>query len=115
MKKVPLGKVLVVKGFVTNSQLYEALKEQKKCPDVKIGDILIQLRYLTPDQLKIALNAQNEDKRTESIGQAKKPFIKSENPDQKPLKVDKPVAALVRLLIKKNIITKDELMDELKG
>lgn len=112
MKQIPLGKVLVVEGFVTNSQLYAALKEQEKYPDAKIGDILIQLGYLTPDQLKIALNAQNEDKKIESISQAKKPFIKS---DQKPLKVDKLVSAMVKLLIKKKIITKDELMDELKG
>lgn len=110
MIKVPLGKILVVEGFITNQQLYEAIKEQKDDPDTKIGDILIKLGHLTLDQLKTALAKQKEDKSIPSLSATKE---KKEEKVNKPQKIGENLAALMRLLIKKKIITKEELMDEL--
>ncbi|MBW2107960.1 MAG: diguanylate cyclase [Deltaproteobacteria bacterium] len=49
-----LGKVLVSEGFVTDSQLSEALSEQQ----LKLGDILVRADRITAQQLAHALDAQ---------------------------------------------------------
>lgn len=54
-----IGRILVSQGYITQEQLYEALKEQS----LRIGEILVQNGRLTPRQLAHALQIQKKRKR----------------------------------------------------
>ncbi|MEA1967034.1 MAG: chemotaxis protein CheA, partial [Thermodesulfobacteriota bacterium] len=62
-KKEPLGEILVQKGDVSNESLGQALEIQKKHPDKKIGEILIEEKIAAPTQVESALMDQNIAKR----------------------------------------------------
>ncbi len=49
---MPLGESLVKNGVITQAQLDEALAEQKKNPQEKLGEILLRLGYLPIEELK---------------------------------------------------------------
>jgi len=49
---MPLGESLVKSGVITQEQLDQALAEQKKHPEEKIGEILMRLGFLPVDELK---------------------------------------------------------------
>ena len=52
-----IGEILIEMGFVTQEQLFNALMEAKK-KQTPLGTILVQQNYITIDQLKEALKAQ---------------------------------------------------------
>jgi hypothetical protein len=56
---VPLGKLLVRKGFVKGHQLEEALAEQSKHPSSRLGEILVARGYLSGAGLARALAEQH--------------------------------------------------------
>ncbi len=114
--KRPLGEVLIENKYVTKEDLRRALDKQRKNLSMKIGDKLIEMGYLTQSQLETAIQKQGESKKIESIAEAK--VAKSDQakiaPESKPSgKAEKPLAALLKLLIKKKIITKEEFLAEL--
>lgn len=47
MALMPIGKILVENGAITEIQLIEALEEQRKSKGKKIGDILIEKKFIT--------------------------------------------------------------------
>ncbi len=47
MALMPIGKILVENGAITEMQLIEALEEQRKSKGKKIGDILIEKKFIT--------------------------------------------------------------------
>lgn len=50
---IPIGQLLLESGRITESQLQRALEFQKKAPDKRLGEILIELGYVTEhDTLK---------------------------------------------------------------
>jgi hypothetical protein len=49
-----IGKILVSQGYITQDELYQALKEQS----LKIGEILLQNGRITQKQLNVALKYQ---------------------------------------------------------
>ncbi len=49
---MPLGDSLVKNGVITQAQLDEALAEQKKHPEEKLGEILLRLGYIPIEELK---------------------------------------------------------------
>ena len=52
-KGIPIGQLLLESGRITDSQLQRALEFQKKAPDKRLGEILIELGYVTEqDTLK---------------------------------------------------------------
>lgn len=59
-KKIALGKILVVKKFITNAQLAEALKTQREKNSIKIGDLMVSLGYLAEEQLELAIKKQKK-------------------------------------------------------
>ena len=54
-----IGKILVSQGYITQEQLYQALKEQS----LRIGEVLVQEGRITLKQLQQALSLQKKKKR----------------------------------------------------
>jgi hypothetical protein len=52
---MPLGENLIKKGLLKQEQLAEALEEQKKNPDERLGAILIRMGLVTKEQVERAL------------------------------------------------------------
>lgn len=50
MALMPIGKILLEDGAITEEQLVEALEEQKKSSGKKLGDILIEKKYIDQKQ-----------------------------------------------------------------
>lgn len=46
-----LGENLIKAGFLNEAQLNKALDAQKSAPGKKIGEILIEMGFITPEQL----------------------------------------------------------------
>ncbi len=57
-KKSKLGEILVKNNIILRKQLDEALKVQEKYPEKRIGEILIELKHLTDEELLNALSLQ---------------------------------------------------------
>jgi type IV pilus assembly protein PilB len=57
-KKSKLGEILVKNNIILRKQLEEALKIQEKYPEKRIGEILIELKHLTDEELLNALSLQ---------------------------------------------------------
>src|SRR3990167_9051757 len=53
-----IGEILIENGSITQEQLEDALKQQKKEPGKLVGKILIQLGYVTEEDIVIALANQ---------------------------------------------------------
>ena len=62
-EKEPLGEILVKKGNISNETLEEALEVQKKCPEKKLGQILIETKKTEPSQVDLALFEQMPGKK----------------------------------------------------
>lgn len=58
LERKKLGQILCEKGFLNQSQLEHALREQKKREGEIIGRILLELGYITEAQLEEALGFQ---------------------------------------------------------
>ncbi len=58
MQNVPIGTLLAQYGYVTDSQVQEALSYQKAHPEMRLGAIFQQLGYITETQLLEALGAR---------------------------------------------------------
>jgi len=56
-----LGDLLVRMGKITPQNLEEALKAQKGTPNLTLGQILVQLGYITRDELQQDIQAQIEE------------------------------------------------------
>jgi len=54
-----IGKILVSQRYITQEQLYQALKEQS----LRIGEVLVQEGRITPKQLQHALAIQKKENR----------------------------------------------------
>lgn len=52
-----LGELLVESHFITEAQLEDAIKEQKKSGK-KLGEVLVELGYISPDVLIQVLEFQ---------------------------------------------------------
>ena len=59
-KTVKIGKILIKKHFCTLEQVIYAIKIQQDCPTKNLGTILLDLAYITKDQLKEALEEQRK-------------------------------------------------------
>ncbi len=54
----PLGDILLGAGIVSDEQLREALKEQRRTPDQQLGAVLVRLEYATEEAIAQALACQ---------------------------------------------------------
>ncbi|MCK5541189.1 MAG: chemotaxis protein CheA [Desulfobacterales bacterium] len=61
--KQPLGEILVEKGIVEDKDITEALEFQIDAPDKKLGEILIDEKKATPNEIASALIAQSPKKK----------------------------------------------------
>jgi hypothetical protein len=52
---MPLGENLINKGLITLQQLNEALTEQRKNPQERLGDVIVRLGFATKEQIESAL------------------------------------------------------------
>lgn len=119
MIKKTLGKMLVEGGYINNYQLSEALIKQKTNPNMKLGDILIQLGYLTKEILYEILKKQTETAEKsvnvkETISENIETLYKITDYEKTLTVVNKELTALIRLLIKNKLIKIDDYFDELK-
>lgn len=55
--KKKIGEILIEMGFITEEQLFDALVEAKKT-SLPVGSVLVQKEYISIDDLKTALSAQ---------------------------------------------------------
>ena len=55
-----LGQVLMESGMITIDELNEAIEVQKSSGQ-KLGDILISLEVISPEELQMALEFQEEE------------------------------------------------------
>lgn len=53
-----LGEILLEAGYITQEQLENALKIQKENKKKKLGQVLVELKYITPNDICIALATQ---------------------------------------------------------
>ncbi len=56
MKNLPIGKILVDKGFITEKQLQEALDKQRESGGKMIGDVMLEMGLVSETQLAQALS-----------------------------------------------------------
>ena len=47
-----IGEKLIQAGYITEEELYEALKQQQRYPRERIGEILIRLGYITKNDIE---------------------------------------------------------------
>ena len=57
-KNIKLGEILIEAGSITREQLEVALRIQKECRNKRIGQILVELKYLAPNDICLALASQ---------------------------------------------------------
>ena len=60
-ERLPIGQILIHKGYLNQQQLTEALEYQCKLPSssyMPIGKILVEFGYVTENQVQQALNQQ---------------------------------------------------------
>ncbi len=53
-----LGQILVDMGYLTEDQLWDVLEEQKRKPELRIGELAVSMGLITEDQLLEALGEQ---------------------------------------------------------
>lgn len=53
-----VGDLLVKSGVITPEQLARALEEQRKVPNVKLGQVLVQLGFCTSQDVMGAISRQ---------------------------------------------------------
>ncbi|MBP1543845.1 MAG: Flp pilus assembly complex ATPase component TadA [Oscillospiraceae bacterium] len=56
MKNLPIGKILVENGFITEKQLEEALEAQKSSGGKMLGDMMLEMGFVSETQLAQALS-----------------------------------------------------------
>ncbi len=52
MVTVRLGEFLIDKGYITEAQLHEALEDQKKDPNKRIGEVLLDKHLIKPEAIE---------------------------------------------------------------
>jgi hypothetical protein len=57
-KNIKLGEILIAAGYITREQLETALRIQKEYRNKRLGQILVELKYLTPNDICLALATQ---------------------------------------------------------
>ncbi len=60
MRRNKIGEILIENGFMTGSQLEAGLKIQERDCVGLLGIILLNLEYITPDQLMRSLDIQKK-------------------------------------------------------
>lgn len=117
--KPRLGQILVDCKYITQQELKEAIRKQQKFTTMRIGDTLVDMGFITAVQLQMALGLQNESKEDESLKTVQRDTVpkavKPTSSGKQTIKVDKNFGALLRLLIKKKLITKEEFLGELNN
>ena len=58
MPNIPIGKLLVANGLLTQEQLDSALKIQSENPGKRLGDILLEQKYVSEKDLMLALESR---------------------------------------------------------
>lgn len=62
-----LGELLLARGHISQAQLRHALEIQAEYPRLRIGEILVKLRYLKPDVLHGVLEERQDSMRLGEI------------------------------------------------
>lgn len=66
MRNMPLGQILKAQGIITEAQLRDAIRiKQEEGSNKKLGDILIDLKYITENDL---IKALSQKARNSNIG-----------------------------------------------
>ena len=58
--KKRIGEILCENDSISQSQLKESLEKQKNCKNQPLGQILLDMGYITPEQLSDALLMQEK-------------------------------------------------------
>jgi hypothetical protein len=55
------GEELIAQGLINSEQLEESLKIQKQFPEKKLGEIMIEMKYINIDQMIAVVKKQLND------------------------------------------------------
>ncbi len=55
------GEELIAQGLINREQLEESLKIQKQFPEKKLGEIMIEMKYINIDQMIAVVKKQLND------------------------------------------------------
>jgi hypothetical protein len=55
------GEELIAQGLINSEQLEESLKIQKQFPDKKLGEIMIEMKFINIDQMISVVKKQLND------------------------------------------------------
>ena len=55
------GEELIAQGLINKEQLEESLKIQKQFPEKKLGEIMIEMKYINIDQMISVVKKQLSD------------------------------------------------------
>jgi hypothetical protein len=55
------GEELIAQGLINREQLEESLKIQKQFPEKKLGEIMIEMKYINIDQMISVVKKQLND------------------------------------------------------
>ena len=55
------GEELIAQGLINKEQLEESLKIQKQFPEKKLGEIMIEMKYINIDQMIAVVKKQLND------------------------------------------------------
>jgi len=55
------GEELISQGLINSEQLEESLKIQKQFPEKKLGEIMIEMKYINIDQMIAVVKKQLND------------------------------------------------------
>jgi hypothetical protein len=55
------GEELIAQGLINKEQLEESLKIQKQFPEKKLGEIMIEMKYINIDQMISVVKKQLND------------------------------------------------------
>ncbi len=55
------GEELIAQGLINRDQLEESLKIQKQFPEKKLGEIMIEMKYINIDQMIAVVKKQLND------------------------------------------------------
>ena len=66
-----IGKMLIIEGLITEDQLKEALVIQKNNPDKMIGEVFIELDYISIEDFITVLGRQIREKESNKFKSGK--------------------------------------------
>ncbi len=111
-RNVPIGEICVAENLITKGSLERALRFQKKQYRPKVGELLLKMAYVTPEQLNIAIQIQRQSQRGLSVQISKRVFA---NNAYNIYTAGRTNGGETRFMLKRDLATRDTFLNALAG